>query len=486
MKTSAKIIFSFYYEDNRCAFLEGERLMEFYIESPEAKSEVGRIYKGKVENVVKGLRGAFVNLGLKKNGFLPLAEIPDEAFLEKGEMKEKGAVVNPDDEILCQVVKEAMGEKGSRLTSYVHIPGHYLVYFPTIDRIGISQRIRDKKERMRLRDILKRIKKPGIGIIIRTAAEFAAEENLRREYLLLEKTYEEIKDKWEEVKSPSLLYEEPPFPIRMVRDLYTPETEMICCDSKEVYEILFSYLQMINPESISRLKLYEGEKPFFEKMRIEEELKKTLERKIWLKSGGFITIDQTEAVVAIDVNTGRFSQEEDPETLILQTNLEAASEIARAIRLRDLSGLIIIDFIDMQEPKNMERVVEELKLCLENDRAKSDFARISRFGILEMTREKIRPSLFDSLFEVCPICTGRGRIPNRHDIAVKIKNQLLAKAESIKGKKVKIIASHFLYNYLVGDGQENLKKLVKSLKIALDLKLSPELPPTGFKIMLEG
>ncbi|MEO0102598.1 MAG: Rne/Rng family ribonuclease [candidate division WOR-3 bacterium] len=486
MKISTKIIFSSYYEDNRCAFLEGERLTEFYIESPEVKSEVGRIYKGKVENVVKGLRGAFVNLGLKKNGFLPLAEIPDEAFLEKEEIKEEGTVVNPGDEILCQVVKEAMGEKGSRLTSYVHIPGHYLVYFPTIDRIGISQRIRDKKERGRLRDILKRIKKPGVGIIIRTAAEFATEENLRKEYLLLEETYEKIKNKWEGVKSPSLLYEEPVFPIRMVRDLYTPDTEVIYCDTKEAYEILFSYLQGINPESVSRLKLYEGEKPIFEKMRIEEELKKALERKIWLKSGGFITIDQTEAIVAIDVNTGRFSQEEDPETLILQTNLEAASEIARAIRLRDLSGLIIIDFIDMQEQKNMERVVEELKLCLENDRAKSDFARISRFGILEMTREKIRPSLFDSLFETCPVCFGRGRIPNRYEVAVKIKNQLLAKAENIKGKKVKIIVSHFMYNYLVGDWQENLKKLVKSLKIALDLKLAPELSPTGFKIMMES
>ncbi|MEO0098893.1 MAG: Rne/Rng family ribonuclease [candidate division WOR-3 bacterium] len=486
MKVNVKLIFSSYYNDNRCALLEGERLSEFYIEGPNTRSEVGRIYKGRVENVVKGLRGAFVNLGLKKNGFLPLAEIPDEAFWEREEVKQEGTVVNPGDEILCQVVKEAMGDKGSRLTSYVHIPGHYLVYFPTVDRIGISQRIREKKERLRLRDLVRRIKKPGVGIIIRTAAEFASEESIQKEYLFLEKIYEEIKRNWEKVKAPALLYQEPPFPIRMVRDLFTPDTEVIYCDNKETYEVIHAYLQSLNPELVSRLKLYEGEKPIFEKMRIEEELKKALERKIWLKSGGFITIDQTEAVVAIDVNTGRFAQEEDPETLILQTNLEAASEIARLIRLRDLSGLIIIDFIDMQEPKNMERVVEELKLCLENDRAKSDFARISRFGILEMTREKIRPSLFDSLFETCPVCFGRGRIPNRYEIAVKIKNQLSAKAENIKGKRVKLLVSQFLHSYLMEDWQEDLKKLIKDLKIAIDLKSSPELPPTGFKIMIEN
>jgi ribonuclease G len=325
-----------------------------------------------------------------------------------------------------------------------------------------------------------------VGVIIRTAAEFAPEENIQKEYLALEKAYEGIRERWEKVKAPALLYEEPPFPVRMVRDLFTYETEVIYCDAKETYDVLFSYLEKVSPESVDKLKLYQGEKPIFEKMRVEEELKRALERKIWLKSGGFITIDQTEAVVAIDVNTGRFAWEEDPETLILQTNLEAASEIARAIRLRDLSGLIIIDFIDMQQPKNMERVVEELKLCLENDRAKSDFARISRFGILEMTREKIRPSLFESLSETCPVCHGRGRIPNRHEIAVKIKNQLLAKKESIQGKKVKILVSDFLENYLREEWGENLAELIKDLKIALELKSSPQLPLTGFKIMLES
>ncbi len=486
MKMSSKICFSSYYHDNRCALFEGERLSEFYIEGPNTKSEVGQIYKGRVENIVKGLRGAFVNLGLKKNGFLPLAEIPDEAFLEREEVKEEGLTLSPGEEILCQVVKEPMGDKGSRLTSYVHIPGHYLVYFPTIDRIGISQKIKEKKERLRLRDLVRRIKKPGIGLIIRTAAQFAKEEDLRREYLLLEKAYERVKERWEKTKAPARLYEEPPFPIRMVRELLNPQTEVIYCDDRETYNLLLSYLKEIIPHAVPLLKLYEGEKPIFEKMRVEEELKRVLERKIWLKSGGFITIDQTEAVVAIDVNTGRFAREENPETLILQTNLEAASEIARAIRLRDLSGLIIIDFIDMREPKNVERVVEELKLCLENDRAKSDFARISRFGILEMTREKIRPSLSDSLFEICPTCNGRGRIPNRYEAVIKLKNQLLAKDETIKGKKVKVVVSHFLYKYLTEEWEEDLEKLIKRLKIALELKSASDLPPSGFKIMVES
>ncbi len=490
MQSRTKIIFSSYYEDFRCALLEDDRLVEFYMERPDVKSEVGRIYKGKVENVVKGLRGAFVNLGLKKNGFLPLAEIPDEAFLEKPAIEQGGirniSSLQPGQEILCQIVKEPMGDKGSRLTSYVHIPGHYLVYFPTVNRIGISQRIKSKKERTRLRDIIKRIKKEDVGVILRTAAEGAPETYIIREYELLEETYTAIQKKMEKTKAPALLYEEEPFVLRMVRDLLTANTEAIITDSLETYNLILAYLEKIAPASCSLLKLHQGEKGVFEKFKVEEELKKALERKIWLKSGGFISIDQTEAIVACDVNTGRFAREEDPETLILQTNLEAASEIARQIRLRDLSGLIIIDFIDMREPKNMERVVEELKLCLENDRAKSDFARISRFGILEMTREKIRPTLFHSLLEECPVCGGLGRIPARYEIAVKIKKKLLAQADEIKGKRVKIVVSQPLYNYLLEKWSDKLERMIKQLKIALDIKPLPELPPPDFKIMVEN
>jgi ribonuclease G len=494
IKIKTTIVITHKFNDTRIGILENGRLVEFYIEREGIENNVGKIFKGRVENIVKGLRGAFVNIGLRKNGFLPLAEIPEEIFgidLEEEEKVKKGdkeeLPINVGDQIFCQVVKEQMGDKGARLTSFIHLAGKYVVLFPTISRIGVSQRIANKRERTRLKEIAKKLKKPNRGLIIRTAAENMPEEVIVRDYHYLEGIWEEIEREFQRAKAPRLLYKEPKLALKIIRDLYTLDTEAVYVDDRNLYYEICNYIKNYTPELFAKEKiiLYEDKEPIFKKFKIEEELNKALEREISLKSGGFITIDQTEALVTIDVNTGSFASEEDPETLIFQTNLEAAAEIARQIRLRDLSGLIIIDFIDMREPKNRERVYQELRLCLANDRAKADFGKPSRFGLVEMTREKIRPSLFFTLCEECPACKGRGRILDRYETCLKIENELTNKAERLKGKKILLVVSPYLYEYLINEYNERLTQLIKKINLHLELKINPKLKYDEYKFLEE-
>ncbi|MFB0510043.1 MAG: Rne/Rng family ribonuclease [bacterium] len=492
MKTKSEIILSSDNQETRVALVEDERLVEFHIERVEKKSLVGRIYKGKVQNVVNGLRGAFVSLGLRKNGFLPLVEIPEYEIFEPeleiepaGKKRSRKITISVGQEILCQIVKEPFGEKGARLTSFVYLPGRYLVYFPNAERIGISRRIRENKNRNRLRDIARKIRKENVGLIIRTAAETAPEEDIKNEYMMLENTWQVITKNSESASAPALLYEEPSIAVKLVRDLFTPDTKSLAVDNEVCYNEITDYLNRCAPNLRQKVRRYEGSQPIMEHFKIDEQLAKALERKIWLKSGGFITIDQTEALVAIDVNTGRSAKEEDPERLIFSTNLEAASEIARQIRLRDLSGLIIIDFIDMQESKNTERVITELKLCLENDRAKSDFSRISRFGLLEMTRERTKPGLLYILCEPCPVCDGLGRVYSRTETALKIERTILAKIEALRGRQVKLFVAPHMQEFLANEWIDNLGDFVKRNALSLEIKQDTNLKPIEFKLVTD-
>jgi ribonuclease G len=475
----------------RIAILENSQLVEFYLEHDIRKTLVGRIYKGRVENVITGLRGAFVNLGLKKNGFLPLADIPELEIFDESQLEvdpeskkreTKQLIINPGQEILCQITKEPIGEKGARVTSYLSLPGRYQVYFPSASRIGISRRIHERRVRGKLRDLAKRIKKPDVGLIIRTSAATATENEIRNEYRDLEQKWLAIEAQAKKEKAPILMYDESDVLIKIVRDMFTHEVDELVVDDEIKYKKAIEYLNKIAPNLVSRVKLFKGDKSIFEHYKVDQELARVLERKIWLKRGGFITIDQTEALVAIDINSGKFSQEEDPETLIFQTNLEAAAEIAHQIRLRDLSGLIIIDFIDMAEQKKMDIVVRELKMCLENDRAKADFSKVSRFGILEMTRERTRPGLLHTLTELCPICKGLGRVLSGLEIAMKIEHTLLIKINQLKGRKVKVTVSPLIYDYIITNRQENLAYFAKKYQMAIEIKPDTQLQFNDFKI----
>jgi ribonuclease G len=479
--------------ESRVALLENGQLVEFHVERSEKRSVVGRICKSRVENIVKGLRGAFVNIGMKKNGFLPLAEIPEfDAFEPELEFEPGPRAKSPapseikeGQEILVQVVKEPFSEKGARVTSYISLPGRFMVYLPGMDRVGISRRVRDRRERTRLREIAKRMRRERVGLIIRTAAETAREDEIREEYLSLEHTWDEIVSRAESAQAPALLHEEPGLDLKLVRDLFTEGVLKLVVDSKTKYNELVKYLQQTAPSLVSKVFLYGGEKPIMEHYRVEPELQKVYQRRLWLKSGGFLTIDQTEAMVAIDVNTGRSSKEEDPERLIFSTNMEAAVEIARQIRLRDLSGLIIIDFIDMEDPKNTEKVAAELKKHLVRDRAKADFAPVSRFGMLEMTRERTRPGLLFTLCETCPSCKGLGRVMSRLETAMNIERFILNKLKSLQGRRLKIVTPPSVAEYMSGDYAEHLGEFARTHELSIEIKGDPELAPSEYRILTE-
>jgi ribonuclease G len=496
----SEIIISANEWETRLALTENDVLVEFHVERAEKLSLVGRVYKSRVENIVKGLRGAFVDIGLRKNGFLPLAEIPefdafeDDLEFEHANGRRHGGGRRPepkDDElkegqdVIVQVVKEPFSEKGARVTSYISLAGRYMVYFPAVDRVGISRRVRDRRDRQRLREIARRVRREKVGLILRTAAESATEDEIRQEYQSLEHTWDEIRRKAEGVAAPAILYEEPSIGVKLVRDLFTEGVRKVVVDNKPKYKEIIDYLRRAAPSLVSKVFLYGGETPVMEYYGIESELNKLYQRRLWLKSGGFLTIDQTEALVAIDVNTGRSSKEEDPERLIFSTNMEAAGEIARQVRLRDLSGLVLIDFIDMEDQKNTERVVQEFKKHLANDRAKADFAPISRFGLLEMTRERTRPGLLYTLCETCPTCRGLGRVMSRVEMALKIERFMNAKIRALKGRRVKVVVAPSMAEFLTTEYSDRLGEFARSRELSIDVRSDGELAPTDFRVLTE-
>jgi ribonuclease G len=495
MKVKTKLVLTSNEWETRVAIIENDRLVEFYIEREETKNLVGRVYKGRVENVVKGLRGAFVNIGLRKNGFLPLTEIPefDELQDEDAEPVDKASRPEPrtitlieGEDILVQVVKDPFAEKGARLTSFVSIPGRYLVYFPNAQRVGISRRIRERRDRSRLRDAVRRFKSPHAGLIIRTVGEDASPDELATEYRALERVWETVRDKAEAAKPPALLYDEPSIGVKLVRDMLNAGVEKMVVDSEASFGEITDYLGQIAPALRRKIELYKGEVPLLEQTGVEAELERIFQKRIWLKSGGFITVDQTEAMVAIDVNTGRSSKEEDPERLVLQTNLEAAAEIARQIRLRDLAGLLVLDFIDMEDQKNTEKVVTELRAQLANDRAKADYSKMSRFGLLEMTRERTRPGMMYSMQETCPTCKGSGRVRSRAEIAMKIERAIMSKVTKLRGRRVRIMAAPSLTDFLTTEWYDRLCEFARRYELAIDVKTDYQLQPTDFKLLTEA
>jgi ribonuclease E len=282
-----------------------------------------------------------------------------------------------------------------------------------------------------------------------------------------------------------VLYEEPSIGVKLVRDQFTANVEKVLIDSEERYREISEYLGQVGPKLKRRIELYRGEVPLLEQTGVEAELERVFQKRLWLKAGGFITIDQTEAMVAIDVNTGRSSKEEDPEKLILQTNIEAAAEIAKQIRLRDLAGLIIIDFIDMEDSKNTERVIAELKTQLSNDRAKADYSKMSRFGLLEMTRERTRPGMMYAMQEICPTCKGSGRVRSRSEIAMKVERAIIARLPKIKGKRLRILTAPWMTDFLTTDWYDRLSEFARRYELAIDVKTDYQIQPTDFKLLTE-
>ncbi len=386
--------------------LEGPVLVEHYVARSDQRSLVGNVYVGKVRNVLPGMEAAFVDFGEGKNGVLYAGDVNYEDADIEGKRPRIEMVLKPGDSVLVQVVKDAMGKKGARLTNQVSLAGRYLVLAPDADVRGISRRLPDD-ERRRLREIIADIRPKGMGVIVRTAAEGASREDLKADVDRLRAIWEEIDGK-KDTPAPALIYSEPPLVLRVIREHFTKDFRRLLIDDEETHEQVLQYLEGTEADLTEKVKLYEDELPVFERFHVEDQLRKALDRKVWLPSGGHIVVDRTEALTVIDVNTGRFVGHSNLEQTVLQNNLEAAEEIARQLRLRDIGGIIVIDFIDMEIAKNREAVLLKLRQQLAKDKTRTQVFDVSNLGLVEMTRKNVSAGLLESFSEVCPHCSGRG------------------------------------------------------------------------------
>ena len=476
-------------EETRIAIQEDNQLVEVYIERQDNHRMVGNVYKGKVENVLPGMQAAFVDIGYELNSFLPFSEIDSEEYLQ-GHKKNKNSKndnievdLKKDQEIYVQVIKEPFAGKGPRVTTEVALPGRLLVLVPGANYIGISKKIWDKYERRRLKKIAQSLRKGDIGIIIRTVAEGKSENHIENDFKQLMESWEEIEKKADSERAPVLVYEDLETASSVVRDLLTPDVEKIIIDSKRLYKKTEKYLEDISPSLLDRLELYKLKSPLFESFGIEGEIEKLMRPKAWLKSGAYLIIEKTEAMVVVDVNSGRFVGKKLHEDNSLKINLEAAREVARQLRLRDLSGLIVIDFIDMKKEDNRKKVFHELRRELRKDRAKVAVAPITEFGLLEMTRQRIRVSLLDSMSEECPSCKGSGKIISIETLITRIEHWLRRYKTKHMSLRIKLQLHPKNANYLKKEKKSVLKGLMWKNFIHLKIIENPEMRLDEFRFL---
>jgi len=483
--------------ETRIAIQEDSKLVEVYVEQQDNQRMVGNVYKGKVENVLPGMQAAFVDIGYELNAFLPFSEIGNSDYIieetsndrNRGSSKHSRKIENievdlkTNQEIFVQVIKEPFAGKGPRVTTEVALPGRLLVLVPNANYIGISKKIWDKFERRRLKKIAQRLRTDDAGVIIRTVAEGKSEEHIENDFNILLDNWQKIKNKSEREEAPILVYEDLETASSVVRDLLTLDVEKIIIDSKRLYRKTQRYLEDVSPSLLERLELYKLKAPLFESFGIESEIEKLMRSKAWLKSGAYLIIEKTEAMVVVDVNSGRFVGKKMHEENSLKINMEAAREVARQLRLRDLSGLIVIDFIDMQLEENRKKVYHELRKELKKDRAKVAVAPITEFGLLEMTRQRIRVSLLDSMSEECPACHGSGRIISQETLVTRLDHWLRRYKSKHRSLRLQLQLHPENSRYLNGEKKHILRGLMWQNFVHLKIEENSELRRGEFRFL---
>lgn len=434
--------------ETRIALMEGNTLAEIFIERAAERGIVGNIYKARVTSILPGMQAAFLDLGFGKNAFLYVTDIfyDQEEYerlleLEEGSENNQNAkekpkkrrsnvpvsiedLVRKNQELLLQITKEPIGRKGPRATTHITLPGRFIVLMPTIQHFGISRRIQAEQERNRLKNIIKKISPEEMGIIVRTAGEGKDEDDFRRDLQMLTNLWKKIKQHSERMSAPSLIHQDLGIIYRVVRDSFTNDTAELIIDSEEEYQRILELIEIISPELRSRIKFYEGRDLLFDAYGVETQIDKLLHRRVWLKSGGYICIDEAEALVAIDINTGKFSGGKDLEATVVKTNLEAAKETANQIRARALGGLIVIDFIDMEKKENQQKVFNAFTDALSKDRERINVLELTELGLVEMTRRRVRQSVGKTLTQHCPYCNGDGVILSESTMSIKVLQEL--------------------------------------------------------------
>lgn len=461
----------------RVAVLEEGRLTEIHLERKKSKSVVGSVFKGRVSRILPGMQAAFVDIGLARDAFLyagdvreALSAIDDLSDADPQTQEFPPIAVPPIEEMLTagqelvvQVVKAPLPNKGARITTEITLPGRYLVFVPTVSSNGISRRLQDPDERERLRTLLDDLEADDGGLIVRTAGEGKLREDFEEDLSVLRLKWQEIAERAQTARAPSVLHGEEGLALRFIRDRFTAEIEVVMVDGTEAFDEIVSFIRDLAPGLVDRVRFWNEEGTLFEELGIERAIDAALRSKVWLPSGGYIVINPTEALVAIDVNTGRFVGGKDLETTVMHTNLEAIEEIVRQIRLRDLSGIIVIDLIDMTEPENRETVFSALEKEMKKDRAKHQVLSLSEFGLVEITRKRSRENLSRLLTRRCPTCEGSGRIRSLSTICLRLRREVLVRANRLGDRSLVVSVHSEVLRSLEEEQHEILDELREAL-----------------------
>ncbi|THB67609.1 MAG: ribonuclease G [Gammaproteobacteria bacterium] len=454
--------------ETRVAMLENGALQEIFIERSGKRGLVGNIFVGKVSRVLPGMQAAFIDIGLEKAAFLHVSDIVCDRSAEvEGKKLEDmiipsiSALLYEGQKVIVQVIKDPLGTKGARLTTQITIPSRYLVLLPNYENVAVSGRIEDKLERNRLKEIVRKIlsESGDHGYIVRTAAESVEEDKLAEDGRFLRKLWKSIHSKQKGTKAPALVHVDLPLALRALRDNSGGEIERIRIDSQDTCKNVLDFCEKFLPEMVSGVEYYSADRPIFDIYGIEDEIQKALERKVILKSGGHMVIDQTEAMTTIDVNTGAYVGSRNLEETIFKTNLEAAQAIARQLRLRNLGGIIIIDFIDMEEQEHREQVLYMLEKSLEQDQAKNSISEVSALGLVQMTRKRTRESLEHILCEICPVCDGRGSIKTAETVCYEIFREITRQSRQFDAKEFLVLASQEVVDLILDEESPNVAEL---------------------------
>jgi len=484
-----EILINFTPMETRVAVIENGMPQEVYVERVHRRGIVGNIYQGKVVRVLPGMQAAFVDIGLERAAFIHVEEIlPQKASYEEKSNTSIGQVIRQGQSLLVQVTKDPIGTKGARLTTHLSLPSRYLVCMPGNKHIGVSQRIEDVEERERLRSIMLNLvdkddDEPA-GFILRTVAEGAAEAELRADTQFLRRLWDSIKGKIATAKAPSIIYEDLPLNMRALRDMAHSGLEKIRIDSRETFQKAEEFVNTLVPEVADTLEYYPGERPIFDLFNVEEEIQRALGRKVELKSGGYLIFDQTEAMTTVDVNTGAFVGHRNLEETIFKTNLEAATAIGRQLRLRNLGGIIIIDFIDMEDPDHQRQVLRTLERVLERDHAKCKVTGVSELGLVEMTRKRTRESLEQVLCEVCPECQGRGSIKMPETVCYEIFREILRQHRAYDTDSYLVLAAQPVVDYLLDDASNHVAELEAFIGKTIRFQMEPMYNAENFDVVL--
>ncbi len=479
--------------ETRVALVENGMLQEAYIERTSRKGIVGNIYKGKVVRVLPGMEAAFVDIGLERAAFIHASDVVTQSASDE---PNDGPKTVPDirtllregQSLVVQVTKDPIGTKGARLTTQLSIPSRYLVFMPGVSHVGISQRIEDETERARLKGLVdeaaaKETEVEG-GYIIRTAAEAASPEELIGDMTYLHRLSQSIHERIARVQAPAVVYQDLPLFIRTIRDLIRPQTEKVRIDSRESHQRVIEFVEEFVTEFADKVEYYPGERPIFDLYSVEDEIQKALSRKVQLKSGGYVIIDQTEAMTTIDINTGGFVGHRNLEETIFKTNLEAARAISRQLRLRNLGGIIIIDFIDMEDTEHQRQVHRMLEKMLERDHAKTKITGVSELGLVEMTRKRTTESLGQVLCEPCPICDGRGFLKTSETVCYEIFREILRVNRAYEAENYLVMASQSVVDRLLDEESDNVADLETFISKTIRFQVEPFYSQEQYDVVL--